>query len=134
MSCVLDASAMIAFLRGEPGGRKVLDALTTHDGQCLAHVLNLCEVYYDFYRSGGPDQAESAIADLIEAGVSEENRLSAASWRAAGALKAVHRRVSLADCFAIALANERQVPILTADHHEFDPLVNVGACHVEFIR
>jgi hypothetical protein len=47
---VLDASAMIAYLRDEPGAGRVSEALLDPDGQCIAHVLNLCEVFYDFQR------------------------------------------------------------------------------------
>jgi hypothetical protein len=37
-------------------------------------------------------------------------------WQAAGTLKANLRRVSLADCFAIELAERHKAAILTADH------------------
>jgi hypothetical protein len=30
---------------------------STPNNQTYAHVLNLCEVYYDFYRSDGPETA-----------------------------------------------------------------------------
>ncbi|MGA3096536.1 MAG: hypothetical protein ABSF25_08800 [Bryobacteraceae bacterium] len=50
MLFVLDASAMIAYLRDEPGAGRVSEALLDPDGQCIAHVLNLCEVFYDFQR------------------------------------------------------------------------------------
>jgi hypothetical protein len=55
-------------------------------------------------------------------------------WQEAGRLKAVHRRVSLADCFAIALASRLDAQVVTSDHHEFDALVASGVCRVLFIR
>ena len=48
--------------------------------------------------------------------------------------KAIHRRVSLADCFAVALGNKLDATILTADHHEFDALADRGVCAVGFIH
>ena len=51
MIFVLDASAMIAFLRGEPGADAVAEILLDSESQCHAHALNLCEVFYDFERA-----------------------------------------------------------------------------------
>ncbi len=45
MTCVLDACAVIAFLRGEEGADAVTSLLLNED--CMAHAVNLCEIYYD---------------------------------------------------------------------------------------
>ena len=134
MVFVLDACAMIAYLRNEPGSERVAQLLLSDKDRCVAHAINLCEVFYDFYRAGGEAEAKAAIADLSRVGIMENTELGLAFWQAAGAVKAVHRRVSLADCFAIALANSLGATILTSDHHEFDPLAVAGTCQVEFIR
>ena len=55
-------------------------------------------------------------------------------WRAVGRLKAVYRRVSLADCCALALANKLGATLVSADRHEFEPLLAVGVCQIELIR
>ena len=125
---------MIAYLRGEPGGARVAEILDDQEDWCVAHVINLCEVFYDFHRSGGEAVALDALNDLAMAGVNERDRMCTALWQDAGALKADHRRVSLADCFAIALARKLEATILTADHHEFDPLALQAVCAIEFIR
>ncbi|PYX28113.1 MAG: hypothetical protein DMG77_16805 [Acidobacteria bacterium] len=44
---------MIAYLRAEEGGALVRDILLDPAHDCLAHAINLCEVYYDFFRSAG---------------------------------------------------------------------------------
>jgi predicted nucleic acid-binding protein len=56
------------------------------------------------------------------------------SWRTAGRLKAIYKRVSLADCFAIALAQSLGGTVLTCDHHEFDAIAAANLCAVTFIR
>jgi hypothetical protein len=43
MICILDACAMIAFLRAEPGGEVVRDLLNDPSNRCFAHAINLCE-------------------------------------------------------------------------------------------
>ncbi len=55
---------MIAYLRAENGSDRVRDVLLNSSNQNYAHALNLCEVYYDFYRSDGPETALEAIRDL----------------------------------------------------------------------
>jgi PIN domain nuclease of toxin-antitoxin system len=131
---VLDASAMIAFLRDERGADVVAEALLEAESQCFAHALNLCEVFYDFHRASGRPDAFQAIVDLAQVGVTEDANLTPDVWQAAGTLKAELRRVSLADCFAIELAARLRGTVLTADHHEFDALAERSVCAIRFIR
>ena len=134
MILVLDASAMIAFLRDELGAEAVAEALLDPDSQCYAHALNLCEVFYDFHRAGGRVEALDAVADLSRLGVIQDATLTPGIWQQAGSLKAIHRRVSLADCFAIALAQKLGAALITADHHELDALADQAVCEIRFIR
>jgi hypothetical protein len=125
---------MIAFLRGEAGADVVSALLLNPNHHCLAHALNLCEVYYDFYRAGGREVATEAISDLAAVGVQLRHDMSVGFWQTAGALKANLRRVSLADCFAMTLAQAAGGSVLTSDHREFDSISAAGVCRVEFIR
>ncbi|MBL8175645.1 MAG: hypothetical protein JNK48_13310 [Bryobacterales bacterium] len=124
---------MIAFLRDEQGANVVAEALLHPNSRCFAHALNLCEVFYDFYRAAGPQVASLAIEDLVNLGVEQDATLDGV-WQAAGILKATLRRVSLADCFAIELAQRKSAALLTADHHEFDVLREKAICEIRFIR
>ena len=124
---------MIAYLRAENGGDRVRNVLVDSSNQTYAHALNLCEVYYDFYRSDGPETALQAIRDLEFDGVIPQNEMSASFWQSAGSLKAVRKRISLADCFGLALADRLGGTLLTADHHEFDVLAWSGHS-IRFIR
>ena len=134
MIYILDASAMIAYLRAEPGGDVVRVVLKDPAHQCLAHAINLCEVYYDFYRAEGQTVAGAALRDLEAAGVARREDISPSFCQAAGALKAARRRISLADCFGVTLAKTVSGTLLSADHHEFDSLAASGECTVAFIR
>ncbi len=134
MIYVLDASAMIAFLRDETGADVVSAVLADADSRSIAHALNLCEVYYDFHRASGESVAESAIKDLEKLGVEANEDMTPDVWRKAGEIKSVHRRVSLADCFALTLAASLDAELLTADHHELDALLKYDICRIQFIR
>ncbi len=125
---------MIAYLRNEPGARRVTQVLADPNNQCFAHAVNLCEVFYEFYRAGGPAIAAEALNDLASVGIEENAQIARDFWQKVGALKAILKRVSLADCFLIALANQLQATVLTADHHEFDTLADQAVFVVDFIR
>lgn len=133
MIYVLDACAMIAWLRNEPGGDVVDSAVRDVNSQCLAHAINLCEVYYDAVRNDGETRAQEVIEDLRAVGVVERNDFDQSFWQAAGNLKA-KGRISIADCFAIALTNRVGGTLLTSDHHEMDPIAAAGVCSITFIR
>jgi PIN domain nuclease of toxin-antitoxin system len=131
---VLDASALQAFLRQEPGGDVVRLLLRDPDNTCFAHVVNLCEVFYDFRRASGEPTAQAVIATLLSASVIPRDDMDTTFWQQAGRHKADYRRVSLADCFGLALAQRVNGELVTADHREFDPLVPIGLCPIRFIR
>ena len=57
-----------------------------------------------------------------------------AFWKLIGQLKVSPGKVSLADCFALALAVRAGGTLVTADHHEMDRIVPLGLCPILFIR
>lgn len=134
MIAVLDSSALPAFLRAEAGAEVVLDALTDPANSCHMHAINLCEVFYKVMREYGRERAAAETARFPSAGLRCHSDLDAAPWMDAGHLKAVHRRVSLADCFGLALARRLGAVFVTSDHHELDALKQLGVCDIEFIR
>ena len=62
MNYVLDAGPMIAYLNNELGADSVEDVLTEPGSTCYAHVYNLCEVYYLYYRQGAASGLEPTIS------------------------------------------------------------------------
>jgi predicted nucleic acid-binding protein len=124
---------MIAYLRDEPGGTVVDSFLINPAERCYAHSINLLEVFYEFVRRHGEAAASEALEDLAAAGVIERRDMDQPFLRRVGLLKA-RGRISLADCFCIALAEETQGQVVTSDHHEFDVLAQSGVVPVRFIR
>ena len=131
---IMDASALTAYLRGEPG-RDVVDEIMANAGNnCLVHAVNFCEVYYDALRERGQEVAEAQIAVLQQAGVSVRTDMEPAFWQRVGQLKVKPGKISLADCFALALTLETGGTLVTSDHHEFDAIARLGLCPITFIR
>ncbi len=102
MTAVLDACAIIAFFRNAPGADVVRIYILSPEQECAVHVINLCEVYCDFLRSSDEATAQRILNELREAGVFFRADIDQDFWQAAGRYKAAIRRISLADCFAIA--------------------------------
>ncbi len=124
---------MIAYLSGELGANVVNELLLDKDATCLAHSVNLCEVFYDALRQTNVRQARQTIVNLFKAGVVERRDMSRRFWQQVGAQKA-QGRISLPDCFCIALAQNLGGEVVTSDHGEFDRLVPLGIVPINFIR
>jgi uncharacterized protein with PIN domain len=131
---IFDACALIALLEDEPGADVVEELLQTTANRCLIHAVSVCEVYYDLHRRGNTEDADTLEALLSEHGLELVETLPPGLWRIAGKLKAEWRRISLADCFALALAIREEGTLVTSDHHELDSIAKVGVCPIRFIR
>jgi predicted nucleic acid-binding protein len=131
---IMDANAISALLRGEAGQEVVAAQLADSDNQCLMHAVNLCEVYYDALRDGGASAGDEAIRKNYAAGVEVREDMDEAFWKLIGQLKVSPGKVSLADCFALALAIRTGGTLVTADHHEMNRIVPLGLCSFLFIR
>lgn len=130
---VLDACALIAALRGEPGGDRVLELVAEPAARSLMHALNLCEVYYDSVRRDPHTTLAELLAVAATLGIEIVHELAEPLLERAGRLKAERRRVSLADCVALATALNARGILLTTDHQEFDPLAAAGL-PIRFVR
>lgn len=101
---------------------------------CVAHAINLCEVYYGTRRDHGELIARQALSILRRAGIATEEGMDEDLWQSAGQIKADYKRVSLSDCLCAALANRIGAEVVTSDRHEFEALSDAGVCKVRFIR
>lgn len=111
---VLDAYALLAFLEAEEGGQIVKEFLQTPGAQFLISVVNAGEVYYIVYRERG-----KKVAQLVENELHQSNniRIIDATWERAKIAAELKARggISYADCFAAALAIEKDAPLITGD-------------------
>jgi len=131
---VFDACSLIAFLEGEPGADVVEELLQKADHRRWIHAINVCEIYYDLVRRGSIEDARTLGEILILHGLVIVEEVTSDLWRTAGDLKARWRRVSLADCFALALAQREGATLVTSDHRELDRIAEANLCPIQFIR
>ncbi|TDA65755.1 MAG: type II toxin-antitoxin system VapC family toxin [Clostridia bacterium] len=133
---VLDACALIAFLNDEAGADVVEDLLRAAGAQqaiLILHRINLLEVYYGVYRHEGHEAGTHVLEKVRDLPVAEVDQITEAVFMEAGRLKALYR-LSLADSIAAAEAMVRSARLVTADHHEFDPIEPRGEFSLYWIR
>lgn len=129
---VVDASALIAYFKGEPGHERVAALLMDERNNVAIHAVNLCEVYYGYLRSDGLARANEAwekankLLGVLET-MSEGFVKRAGRWKVQGNLP-------LGDSFLAAAAEEHAAVLVTADHADFDPIQQAGLIQIDFIR
>ncbi len=110
MNPVLDASALLAYLHQEPGWEEIQTVI----GESCIGAVNWCEVAQKAKRKGlAVEKVRSLLDDIglvIAPFSAEQAELAAHLWE-----KTRQHGLSLADRACLALAMERQAPVLTAD-------------------
>lgn len=106
----LDASAVLAFLFGEPGAERVAALL---DESCMSTV-NLAEVIGRFARDG--HDPRDVLERLVESPVELVAFLAEDAALAAALIPSTpHLGLSLGDRACLALGMVRRIPVCTAD-------------------
>ncbi|MCL2101190.1 MAG: type II toxin-antitoxin system VapC family toxin [Fibromonadales bacterium] len=113
---VLDACALLAFLKKEEGSEIVKNIINSNDDVFL-HGVNLLEVYYDLLREFGKDKADSICKEILEMPIKAIYNTSLFFIKTAGYFKANYR-ISLGDSFVLATAEVHSAIVVTSDGHE----------------
>jgi PIN domain nuclease of toxin-antitoxin system len=108
--CVLDASALLALLQGEPGSAVVL----RHASESWISAANMAEVYGKLVTRGIPSEPAIEMAFGAVKGVLAFN-----DWQARLTAELLQQTrtlgLSLGDRACLALGMQRKLPVLTAD-------------------
>ncbi len=130
---VLDACALIAFLNDEPGA-EVVAAILKEIPSVEMSAVNLLEIAYDAIRTSGDPQAGRKLLDVIDQlPIKIHWQIDDQVFHLAARFKASFR-ISLADAFALGLAQTLNAALVSSDHHEFDHLEANGSARFIWIR
>jgi predicted nucleic acid-binding protein len=126
---VLDAYAVITYLRGETAALEVRPLVDANDAVLTA--VGVAEVLDHLIRLVSVDE-EAATLDLAQLGLIDGVVVDSSIGASAGRLRArrYHRTrcaVSMADCIAAEVARSRTEALATSDPHLLD------LCHAEGI-
>lgn len=111
---VLDAGALSLHFVDHPGVRRYFDAIITRRSDGLIHAVNLAEFYYKTCQKSGKQTADTWYYQLknSELSIVDGDELE----KPAGLEKCRQSpRLSLADCFALALAKAENALLITTD-------------------
>ncbi len=97
------------------------------------HEINLLEIYYGVYRDESKELAEQTYIKVRNMPIKVVKGLRKNVFKEAGRLKAIYK-ISLADSVALAEAKIRRIPLVTCDHHEFDPIQDRNELDFFWIR
>jgi predicted nucleic acid-binding protein len=119
MDYVLDACALLAYLKQEPEAVKVkelFDQADTEPGETVIHIsiINLVEVYYGFIQEKGIEEADRLMQQVDALPFNTIDTITDTMYRAASRFKALYS-VSLADSFAAATAKSLSAIMVTKD-------------------
>jgi predicted nucleic acid-binding protein len=123
MTSVLDACALIAWLKNEPGADVVDDLFDrAEEGgiDLLISIINLVEVHYGFMKDLGKDRAREIMQTVRETAIKVIDTTDDAVFEEVARLKSTLKKFSLADAFGLATASVYGASFVTCDHHELD--------------
>lgn len=111
---VLDASALLAIAKNEPGNDSVISIINQSSGQIFIHAINAFEVAYKLMLWGFPE--DTAWEFIYMGGAIKIDDAGDFVGRRAARLKTANLHLSLGDCFCIALAEDMEGRVLTSDN------------------
>jgi len=117
---VFDSWAIMAYLEDEPSGTKVADMIADareRNLPLLMSLVNAGEVWYLLAKSASAAEADRTIAELRSLGI----QMEPVEWSLAREAARFRSscKMSFADCFAAALARQKNARLVTGDR-EFD--------------
>ncbi|MDR2785599.1 MAG: PIN domain-containing protein [Treponema sp.] len=133
---VVDACSFIASLAGEPGGDnfvKVIQEALDGSAAVKMNQINFLEVYYKIIHVYGLTEADKLLSDIADFPIEIITGMSADVFREAGRLKSKYK-IPLGDAVAAAECLVNNGLLVTADHHDFEPLATAEKLKVHWIR
>lgn len=111
-SVALDASALLAMIRREPGGTKVQELLVNAQEPVLISTLNWSETFDKLLRGGMPEEGVAHLLDGLAMQVVDFTQEQA---RMAARYRMQFPALSLADRACLALAKKYNAAAWTTD-------------------
>jgi PIN domain nuclease of toxin-antitoxin system len=129
---ILDACALIAYMRKEKGASIVQKYIDEDDTKVMLHVVSFYEVYYNTLRQQ-PSLAPLLFDFVKHMKIQIYERFEDRIIKEGTRIKMTYS-MSLADSIACGFANKMKGMLLTADRHEFSELARDKKVKIKFIR
>jgi predicted nucleic acid-binding protein len=116
---IVDACALIVYLRKEQGFDKFCSLLKDKNNIFYMHSINFGEVYYDTLRLSGEIKAKELFEDISKLPIKLIWHLDYKLLELAGKYK-TNFHISYADSYVLALAEKENAKVITTDYAEFN--------------
>jgi predicted nucleic acid-binding protein len=121
MIYVLDACALIAWIKNEAGADIVNDLINKAEERKIdlfINIVNLVEVHYGFMKDLGEDKAREIMQTVRDTAIKIIDTIDDTIFEEVARLKSTLKDFSLADAFGLATASVYGGSFVTCDHHE----------------
>jgi len=133
---ILDACALLAVLAMEKGAENIRNLFQkTVDNQAvlMMNKINFLEVYYKIYKAYGKVEADNLFKTIEQMPITIKDTLTNGVFKEAGRLKSKYK-LSLADSIAVAESVINKGSLVTADHHEIEPIEMAEKINITWFR
>jgi len=130
---IVDACALIVYLRKEEGEEKFCALLKDVNNIFLMHSINLGEVYYDTLRVSGEIKAKELFEDISKLPIKIIWNIDITLLELAGKYK-TRFLISYADSFVLALAEQEAAKVITTDYTEFESIEKTNLLSFYWLR
>jgi len=95
--------------------------------------FNFLEVYYKIHKAYGETEADNLLETMKQMPITIKDILTDEIFKEAGRLKSKYK-LSLADSIAVAESIVNKGSLVTADHHEIEPIETAEKINVTWFR
>jgi predicted nucleic acid-binding protein len=124
---------VLAMEKGAENIRDLFQKTVDNQAILIMNKFNFLEVYYKIYKAYGKTEADNLLKTIEQMPITIKDILTDELFKEAGRLKSKYR-LSLADSIAIAESIINKGSLVTADHHEIEPIEAVEKINVTWFR
>ena len=133
---ILDACALLAVLAMEKGAeniRNLFQKAVDNQAVLMMNKFNFLEVYYKIYKAYGKADADNLFKTIEQMPITIKDTLTNEVFKEAGRLKSKYK-LSLADSIVVAESIINKGSLVTADHHEIEPIETAEKINITWFR
>jgi predicted nucleic acid-binding protein len=119
--------------KGAENIRDLFQKTVDHQALLMMNKFNLLEVYYRIYKAYGKTEADDLLKTMEQMPITIKDILTNETLKEAGRLKSKYK-LSLADSIAIAESIINKGSLVTADHHEIEPIETAEKINITWFR
>jgi predicted nucleic acid-binding protein len=124
---------VLAMEKGAENIRDLFQKTVDRQALLIMNKFNFLEVYYKIYKAYGKKEADDLLKTMEQMPITIKDILTNEVFKEAGKLKSKYK-LSLADSIAVAETVINKGSLVTADHHEIEPIEIAEKLNITWFR